>query len=297
MRKITPALVMKYLQKQCAARSGHAANKDKKNLATAWTWGERFIEGFPKSLNPFQAVMKFKEEHSRREMPTEADFWQVYNTATGQDKVMLLTCFHLAARRGEVFRLKWSDVDFANSKVRLGTCKTKDGSMRYDWLPMSQKLKSALSGWKDERPYKTEWVFTVLDDTPSPNHNPGEPFKARAHFMKTICKRAGVKPFGFHGIRHLTASIMFHKGQPLTNIQRFLRHTSPLTTVKYLRWLGCEAEYRDSVMPVFEDRQPELPGVLQFKKRDPQDGGQEGLSDTQSDTQNARYRGGVEANL
>jgi len=161
----------------------------------------------------------------------------VYNAATGQNKVMLLTCFHLAARRGEVFRLKWSDVDFRNSQVRLGTCKTKGRSMRYDWLPMSSKLQSALAVWMDERPYKTEWVFTVLDDTPSPNHNPGEPFKARAHFMKTIYKRAGVKPFGFHGIRHLTASIMFHKGQSLTNIQRFLRHTSPLTTVKYLRWL------------------------------------------------------------
>lgn len=36
LRKITPALAMEYLQKQCVARSGNAANKDRKNLGPAW---------------------------------------------------------------------------------------------------------------------------------------------------------------------------------------------------------------------------------------------------------------------
>lgn len=285
--KITPALVMDYMQKQCTARSGNAANKDKKNLAAAWTYGEKFIDDFPQSRNPFQTVAKFKEEHVIREMPTEADFWQVVNTAAGQDKVMLLTYFYLAARKDEGFRLKWSDVDFQNEQVRLGTRKTKDGSMRYDWLPMTQALKNALARWKEERPYKNEWVFTMLDNTPSPNHNPGGPFKVRAHFMKTICRRAGVKQFGFHGIRHLVASIMFHEGRPITDIQRFLRHTSPMTTVRYLRKLGCESEYRDRIMPVLENRQLKMPGILQFEKRNPQDGHLEG-SDTQ--TRYTNYR-------
>lgn len=238
-------------------------------------------------MNPFYAVEKFRGEHGPREMPTEADFWRVVSVATGQDYAMLLAFFYLAARRGEVFRLKWSDIDFVNGQVRLGTCKTRDGSMRYDWLPMATRLQQAMAEWKEGRPYKTEWVFTVLDDSPSPNHNPGEPFKVRSHFMKTICKRAGVKAFGFHGIRHLTASIMFHEGRPITDIQRFLRHTSPSTTERYLRRMGCDSEYRDRIMPVLEGRQPEQPGVLQFKRRNPQDCHPEG-SDAQTRCTNNR---------
>jgi len=275
--KITPALAMTYLQQQSKERSGYAANKEKKNLAAAWSWGEKYIDDFPQGINPFQVAERFKEEHGRREMPNEEDFWKVVETTTGQDEVMLLAFFYLAARRSEVFRLKWSDVDFLNGQVRLGTYKTRDGSMRYDWLPMAHELKSSLAKWKERRPYKTEWVFTVLDDTPSPNHTPGAPFKCRAHFMKTICRRAGVQPFGFHGIRHLTASIMFHNGTNITDIQRFLRHTNPLTTVRYLRWLGCDAEYRGKIMSVIEDRRPKPTTVLQFKKENPQSSSSEDL--------------------
>jgi len=137
---ITPALAMDFLQSQSKTRSGHAANKDRKNLAAAWQWGERYLEGFPTTRNPFLAVGKFKEERSIRYVPDEKDFWKVVDIAAGQDKALLLTLFYLGARRGEVFRLKWEDIDFINNKVRLGTQKTKDRSMRYDWLPLAHEL-------------------------------------------------------------------------------------------------------------------------------------------------------------
>jgi len=69
----------------------------------------------------------------------------------------------------------------------------------------------------------------------------GKPFKVRQHFMGKLCKRSGVKPFGFHGIRHLTASILYHKGYGVSVIQSILRHKSPTTTNRYLRKLGLEA--------------------------------------------------------
>ena len=44
------------------------------------------------------------------------------------------------------------------------------------------------------------------------NVNKVQPFKYRLHFMRRICGRAGVKHFGFHAIRHITASILYHLG-------------------------------------------------------------------------------------
>jgi integrase len=68
----------------------------------------------------------------------------------------------------------------------------------------------------------------------------GKPFKYRIHFMKSICEDAEVKPFGFHAIRHLTASTLFSLGYDLGTIQTILRHKSPSTTERYLKSIGLE---------------------------------------------------------
>ena len=59
--------------------------------------------------------------------------------------------------------------------------------------------------------------------------------------MKKLCKRAGVKIFGFHASRHLPASILYHEGYDVSVIQSILRHKSPTTTNRYLKSLGLEA--------------------------------------------------------
>ncbi len=240
-----------YLQKQAEIRSGHASNKDRKNLVAAWNWGIKFHDFMS---NPFQSVDKFSEVRSPRYVPPEEDFWAVFNVAEGQDQIMLLTYLHLAARRAELFRLTWADVDFLNNRVRLGTCKRKDGTLEYDWLPMTRELKITLMKWWEERPIKdTEYVFVCTDETPFCRDYYGKPFRKRQHLMKRLCKRAGVKRFGLHAIRHLTASVLYQAGQPVAVIQTILRHKSASTTERYLRSLGLE-HTREALDGVFDGR-------------------------------------------
>ena len=188
---------------------------------------------------------------------------------------MLLAFLFLGARRGEVFRLRWEDVDFLAHRVRLGTHKTRNGDMRYDWVPMPETLRDALQDWQKERPFKTEWVFSCLDDSPSPHHNPGERYRARGRFMKKMCERAGVKPFGFHALRHLHASLLYNEGAELSVVQRQLRHTNPNTTARYLRSLGYEEEHSQKVLAVLEGRGRGK--VIPFpQKQNPQSGNSRG---------------------
>jgi integrase len=54
--------------------------------------------------------------------------------------------------------------------------------------------------------------------------------------MKGLCKRAGVKSFGFHALRRYVASLLAdtHKISAKT-IQRILRHKNVMTTERYIK--------------------------------------------------------------
>jgi len=165
---INPSMALNYLRIQAKERSGYASNKDRKNLSTAWDWGRKYLNGFPKDdINPFKAVDKFPEKRSPRYVPSEEDFWKVYNVTEGQDQIMLLTFLHLAARRMEIFRMTWADVDFGNNQVRLWTNKRIGGNQEADWLPMTSELRAALRQWWQDRPVKNStYVFVCLDKMP-----------------------------------------------------------------------------------------------------------------------------------
>ncbi len=67
--------------------------------------------------------------------------------------------------------------------------------------------------------------------------------------MKSLCKKAGVRYFRFHPLRHLGASILDHANVNLGSIQRILGHENRTATELYLHSIG-EAE-RDA-MNIFE---------------------------------------------
>jgi integrase len=245
--ELKSAMVMDYLLKQKEQRSGYAANKDRKNLIAAWNWGMMYMTPVLPSHNSC-TVKKMPEIRNHRYVPPAEDFWKVYDfLPNGQDKVMLLTFLHTAGRRSEIFRLSVDDISFQHSRIRLATKKRTGGNLEYDWLPMTEELKNELSWWLETRPLKNEpHVFMCLEERPFQLEHYGEPFKYRAKFMKSLCLRAGVKPFCFHSIRHLTASQLYSMGYSVATIQALLRHKSAGTTERYLKTLGLE-HIRDAV--------------------------------------------------
>jgi integrase len=259
VENLRPTEVLSYVMVQKESRSGYAANKDRKNLVAGWNWGMKYMDPPLPGPNPC-LVERMPEVRQPRYVPPEEDFWKVYESTEGQDKVMLLAFLHLAARRGEIFRMTWEDVDFGNSRIRLWTRKRQGGTYEYDWLPMTQELRKSLLWWWEHRPIKDQpHVFLCLDKNHFAKDFFGQPFKYRLHFMRTSCEKVNVMPFGFHAIRHLTASILFKLGYELGAIQSILRHKSPTTTERYLKSIGMER-----VREALEDLTPATAKILSF---------------------------------
>lgn len=222
-KNISPDDIRRYLQSEFERRGGNAANKDRKNLLSFFSWVARY-KGL---INTGVAVCeRFPEQRSPRYVPPEEDFWKVFEMRSGQDRTMLLAYLHLAARRAELFRLRWDDVDFDRRQIRLFTRKRMDGSMAGDWLPMTDELFAALEAHR---------LFVGGDLVfPGPG---GREYKYRIHTLEAWCKKAGVRKFGWHAIRHLSGSILAQAGVPAIHIQGILRHRQIATTERYLHRL------------------------------------------------------------
>jgi len=228
---ITAGRVLEHLDRQFRERSGHAANKERKNLIAAWKWGVDFIPGFP-NVNPFRAVPEYPKDAHPTYVPSEADFWRVVDVAEGQDRVLLLALMETAARRGELYRLRWEDVNFDNRTIRLGTRKRKTGSLEYDLMDMEEELYAALR--EHHQTAGTEWVFTQ-----SVGRHKGKPYTENRGFPQDLCEKAGVKPFGTKGIRHLSASVLAKHNIAMVEIQGHLRHKKLATTERYVHRQGA----------------------------------------------------------
>jgi integrase len=237
------AVLCKKKNGKMVPRGGNAANKDRKTLCAAWKWGATFIPGFPVGVNPWLVAPRMPEERSPRYVPPASDFWRVIDylkasddISDKQDVVMLMAMLHTAGRRNEIFNLKVFDID--ESRIRLWTRKRDGGNLEANWIPLTPKLKTILADWIKARPVKAENVFVILKNTPGNERFYGQPFTNRQHFMRRVCKRAGVKPFGFHAIRHLSASVLWNEGVDIKDVQLILRHMSQATTERYLHRLG-----------------------------------------------------------
>jgi integrase len=158
-------------------------------------------------------------------------------TSEGQDKTMLWTYFQTGARREELFRLQWKDVDFKEKKVRLYWRKNKKGQWRDAWLPVKDELMSLLKAHQKVTGFKT-FVFLNFNGSDEPQY--WVPYQYRQHWLKNLCEKAGVEKFGFHGIRHLFASTLAAENVPLVEIQYMLRHKNLTTTQRYIHRLKKE---------------------------------------------------------
>lgn len=244
---ISPAVAYDFLSEINDERGGNVANKYRKNLLAAWTWGINFIDSFPQENSPFAKVKPFNSQKQDRYVPPEADIIKVLHQAKGQDLIMLLVAYFTGARRGEIFRLSWQDINLETGKIRLSDRKAGNGQGRIRWLQMHEELVKALLWWKENRPCQVDNVFMQIQS----ESTLGQPYTQRNRFMISLCEKAKVKPFGFHAIRHKSASITFTQFG-LNAAQILMGHYRSTTTDIYTKSAGLYSNQNEIVSALGE---------------------------------------------
>ena len=96
---------------------------------------------------------------------------------------------------------------------------------------MTDTLYNVLMRRWNNRNKESQYVFCNPDGTPLTYHE-------KRITMKMLCKKAKVKTFGFHAIRHHVASILADSGKAsISHIQKMLRHRRSTTTENYINTL------------------------------------------------------------
>jgi integrase len=151
------------------------------------------------------------------------------------ERPFYLTAAMTGLRQGELIALRWKDVDWKASLIRVrrnytrgrfGTPKTKRSSRS---VPMPERVAAVLKGHFKRSEY------TGADDLVFCHPETGGPFdasKMRKRFKDAI-KAAGVRSIRFHDLRHTFGTRMAAAGAPLRTIQEWMGHRDYKTTEIY----------------------------------------------------------------
>ena len=217
---ITPKMCLDYLNsRKC---SNDRFNKERKNLLAMWSWGQQILD---LKSNPVAKIRQLPHNRGVQYVPPMVDIMKILAVATPEERVFLYSYLHTGARRSSIFRWTWGeDIDLKSKQVRVGSRKSRDGSMKYKWLPMTNELYDNLKWWWGKRA-DDQYVFVSKRKGP---------WTERRGFLKDLCERAKVRGFGFHAIRRHVASVLAAQGVSLKVIGEILDHSRLSTTEQYI---------------------------------------------------------------
>ncbi len=202
-------------------RKGYSVNREVNVLSPIFTLAIRrdLID-----KNPCSRSRRFPESKGRVRYLTAAEASTLLDLARRSSSkdlyLVILLALETGMRRGEIFNLRWDDLDYAREQIWIR--ESKNGDARH--APMRPRSKEALL--RRPRRIDSEYIF------------PGRVGKTRvttsmAETFSNLLTRAGIKDFRFHDLRHTFASHLVMAGVDLFTVGKLLGHRHTMMTARY----------------------------------------------------------------
>jgi len=148
---------------------------------------------------------------------------------------MIICALDTAMRRGEIFKMKWQDVDFSKNEIFIPQTNTKTEDSRT--VGITPRLRNELEQiWEISPKETTALVFGITDTIKTA--------------WKTACRLANIEDFRFHDCRHTATTRMIASGSPHTEVMKITGHTQLKT---FLRYLNITSETANKVASRLDD--------------------------------------------
>jgi integrase len=160
----------------------------------------------------------------------------VRGAASEQDGAIYLTAVFTGLRRGQLLALRWRDVDFAGSLIRVRASYSagqltspKSGKVRS--VPMAPDVAAALArlGQRDRFATDDDLVFPGSEG----EYLDGSALRRR---YSAALQPAGLRPLRFHDLRHTFGTRMIAKAD-IRRVQEWMGHADVQTTMRYLHYV------------------------------------------------------------
>ena len=162
-----------------------------------------------------------RERFNRWRRERDYEEYPEFGTFTDHLKPIVLLGLNTGMRRGEIFNLKWEDVNFTGRILTVVGETAKSGKTRH--IPMNNEALSVLRAWHEQRK-DSELVFPNADDGRMDNISKS---------WTNLIKAAQIENFRFHDLRHDFASKLVMAGVDLNTVRELLGHADIKMTLRY----------------------------------------------------------------
>ncbi len=142
-------------------------------------------------------------------------------------------------RSGEMFALRWTDIDSVNKRVSINKAWSNKGgigptkSQRNRVVPISEELFKLLNKLRTQSTSPDDFVLPRLQEW----HD-----GSQADVLRKFCRAIGITSVKFHDLRATFITQMLLKGVPLAQVMAIVGHSELHTTNRYLRVAGADLE-------------------------------------------------------
>ncbi|HEY5193144.1 MAG TPA: site-specific integrase [Solirubrobacteraceae bacterium] len=172
------------------------------------------------------------------------EVWALVRAAASeQDGAIFLTAAFTGLRRGELIALRWRDVDFAGSVLRVrasyaGGALTAPKSGKVRSVPLAPEVAQALAQLSRRERFMDEDNLVFPGELG--DFLDGSALRRR---YTAALGRAGLRLLRFHDLRHTFGTRMIAKAD-IRRVQEWMGHADVQTTMRYLHYAPREEDAR-----------------------------------------------------